>query len=303
MAIIIEYHSLESHRQTLLKDGLFDMKNIHYDNFQILFNNLEIHMLEHGHLYADNNWTPKEVRSPFNRLYFIFDGEGYLLDEDMQRVPLKKGFIYLIPINSTYHYRCDEYMEKFYIHFNLEYLPGHDLFSFNQTCTKLPMDVIDIKALMKMAEGNDITDHMLFKCRLLELLSLFSKKTEVNYSQINTYIKYNPIFEYVQKNCYITLDVAQIADAFGMNPNTLRINFKKDMGITLKKYIDLKLLGKIQNNLIYSNQTLKEISYEYRFSDEFYLSRFFKKYTGISPKQYKINHFINNIHAIDFKHN
>lgn len=276
------------------------MKNLHYDNFQILFNNMNIKMLEHGHLYADENWLPKEVRSPFNRLYFIYDGEGYLLDEELNRVPLLKGYIYLIPVNSTYHYRCDDYMEKFYIHFQLEYLPGHDLFTFNKTCTRLPMDVINVPVLMKLAESSDITDHMLFKSRLLELLSLFTKKTEITYSQINTYIRYNAVFEYVDNNCTITLDVAEIAEVFGLNPNTLRINFKKDMGITLKKYIDLKILDKIQDKLIYSNMTLKELAYQFRFSDEFYLSRFFKKYVGISPKQYKTNHFIYNIHEINF---
>ena len=58
------------------------MKNLHYNNFQILFNNMNIIMLEHGHLYADHTWKPPETCSPFNRIYFIYDGEGYLLDED-----------------------------------------------------------------------------------------------------------------------------------------------------------------------------------------------------------------------------
>lgn len=276
------------------------MKNLHYNNFQILFNHLDIKMLEHGHLYADHNWMPKETKSPFNRLYFVFDGEGYLLDDEKCRIPLKKGCIYLIPINTSYHYRCDEYMEKFYIHFQLEYLPGHDLFSFNKTCTWLPMDAIDVESMMELAKGCDITDHMLFKSRLLELLSQFSKNTEINYNQIYKYIRYSPIFEYVENHCYITLDLNEISNVFNMNPNTLRINFKKDMDITLKKYIDLKILEKVQNQLIYSNLTLKEIAYQFRFSDEFYLSRFFKKHTGISPKQYKTNHFINNIHETHF---
>lgn len=276
------------------------MKNQHYNNFQILFNNLEIKMLEHGHLYADHNWMPKEIHSPFNRLYFILDGEGYLLDTDMNRIPLEKGYIYLIPIESSYHYRCDDYMEKFYIHFQLEYLPGHDLFAFNRTCTRLPMNEMDTNAMLKLVKSTDITDHMIFKCYLLKLLTQFSEKTEINYSQIDTYIRYSPIFEYIENHCYITLDTAEIADVFGMNPNTLRLNFKKDMDLTLKKYIDLKILEKIKNELIYSSLTLKEIASHFRFSDEFYMSRFFKKYTGISPKQYKTNHFIYDIHESTF---
>lgn len=192
-------------------------------------------------------------------------------------------------------------MEKFYIHFSLEYLPGHDLFSFNQTCTRLPLSVSDSQALLHLIESTNITDHMMFKARLLELLSLFAQKTEIDYSQINTYIRYNYIFQYIEQHCSITLDTGQIAEAFGLNPNTLRINFKKDMGITLKRYIDLKILERIKNKLIYSNYTLRELACLLRFSDEFYLSRFFKKYTGISPKQYKINHFVNGIHEIEFR--
>lgn len=276
------------------------MKNQHYNSFQILFNNLDIKMLEHGHLYADHKWMPKEINSPFNRLYFVLDGEGYLLDEEGCRVSLQKGNIYLIPIHSSYHYRCDHYMEKFYIHFQLEYLPGHDLFSFNKTCASLPINLVDLDLFFHYIESDSITDHLLFKCRLLELLSLFSMTVEINYSQFNTYIRYSPIFQYIEEHCYITLETAEIAETFRMNPNTLRLNFRKDMDITLKRYIDLKILDKIKNELIYSNLTLKEIAYRFRFSDEFYLSRFFKKYTGISPKQYKINHFIYNIHEIDF---
>lgn len=276
------------------------MKNLHYNNFQILFNNMNIKMLEHGHLYADQNWAPKERCSPFNRIYFIYDGEGYLLDESLKRIPLQKGFVYLMPIHSTYQYLCDGYMEKFYIHFQLEYLPGHDLFSFNKTCTRLPMDLTNAEEWLNMAESSEIRDHMMFKCRLLELLSLFAQETEISYSQIETYIKYNPLFEYIDRHCAITLNNESLAETFHTNSNTLRLNFKKDMGITLKKYVDLKLLEKIQEKLIYSNMTLREIAYLFSFSDEFYLSRFFKKYTGISPKQYKINHFINDIHEITF---
>lgn len=276
------------------------MKNLHYNNFQLLFNQMEIKMLEHGYLYADSNWKPKEINSPFNRLYIVFDGEGYLLDEEENRIPLKKDFIYLIPIHSTYHYRCDHYFEKFYIHFQMEYLPGHDIFSFNNTCTCLSVDQFDARHLVELAQSTDITDQMLFKSKLLELLSLFSKKTAIDYSQINTYITYRSIFEYIENNCSITLNVDQLADHFSLNKNTLRINFKKDMDITLKQYIDLKIVEKLKNDLIYSNMTLKEMAYKYKFTDEFYLSRFFKKYTGISPKQYKINHFIFNIHEVKF---
>ena len=37
------------------------------------------------------------------------------------------------------------------------------------------------------------------------------------------------------------------------------------------------------------NAKLKEIAEEYGFYDEFHLSKVFKKYTGISPKDYRLN--------------
>lgn len=274
------------------------MKNLHYDNFQIVFNNLEMKMLEHGHLYADKNWNPYEPDPPFNRLYLILDGEGYLETEQQERIYLKKNMAYLIPQHINYSCACEKYLEKFYIHFQLNYLPGHDLFEFNTECLQFPMESESIHNLMLLAQSNLLTDKLLFKSYILELLVRFVQNTEINYNQINTYILYRNIFEYVENNCHSDLDITKIAQYVQMNINTLRISFKKDMGITLKHYIDLKIIERAKEDLIYSRLSLKEIAFKYRFNDEFYFSRFFKKQVGTSPKQYKVNHFINGIHEV-----
>lgn len=276
------------------------MKNLHYDNFQIFFNNLNIKMLEHGYLYADSNWNPKEIKCPFNKIYFVLDGEGYLIDEKENKTVLRKNKTYIVPINSSFRYGCDEYLEKFYIHFRLDYLPGHDLFEFNDDCMEFEFPQNQIQQLLTLVRSENILDQILFKSKFLECLTQFTVHTKIDYAQLYKYILFEDIFEYVEKNCYINLKVSQISSHFRVNVNTLQKNFKKEMKITLKQYIDIKIVEKVKEDLILTNATLKELSFKYKFDDEFYFSRFFKKNVGISPKQYKINHFIKEKHDLPY---
>ena len=58
----------------------------------------------------------------------MMDGEAYLENEE-ERVELLPGNVYLVPAECRYSYVCPSTMQKFYIHFTMELLPGVDLFS------------------------------------------------------------------------------------------------------------------------------------------------------------------------------
>jgi hypothetical protein len=67
-----------------------NMKNIKFDLLEIFINNFNIDILEHGHLYAYNNWKHYGVTSPFNRLYYILDGSACLRNHN-ESIILKPG--------------------------------------------------------------------------------------------------------------------------------------------------------------------------------------------------------------------
>ena len=75
---------------------------------------LSLNLLEAAMFYGDTSWNFPNTRSPFNRIYFMMDGEAYLENEE-ERVELLPGNVYLVPAECRYSYVCPSPMQKFYI--------------------------------------------------------------------------------------------------------------------------------------------------------------------------------------------
>ena len=63
--------------------------------------------------------------------------------------------------------------------------------------------------------------------------------------------------------------------------------FKRDTGITINDYITKIRMEKAIEMLKDPSVKLYDICYAVGYSDPSYFSKVFKKYTGLSPKQYK----------------
>ena len=79
----------------------------------------------------------------------------------------------------------------------------------------------------------------------------------------------------------------EIAMAIGMNYNTLRISFVREIGMSLNNYLMRIRCEQIKNLLSEGEMKLLQIAFEVGLHDEKYLSRMFKKCTGMSPDEYK----------------
>ncbi|MCG8500534.1 MAG: response regulator [Firmicutes bacterium] len=83
------------------------------------------------------------------------------------------------------------------------------------------------------------------------------------------------------------LSIEHIALNIYMNPGYLRTTFKKEMGLTVGKYIASVRMQKARELLNTGNMKLAEIAEKVGFSDAGYFSKCFKKYFGISPSEYE----------------
>ena len=55
----------------------------------------------------------------------------------------------------------------------------------------------------------------------------------------------------------------------------------------LKQYYEEQLAQRAKEELVLTEKRINEVAQEMDFSDEFYFSRFFKKMTGTSPREYR----------------
>ncbi|MCT4631418.1 MAG: AraC family transcriptional regulator [Firmicutes bacterium] len=83
--------------------------------------------------------------------------------------------------------------------------------------------------------------------------------------------------------------VKELATTLGYSPYYLSDLLKKETGKSTQDYIHEHLLQRAKDLLIGSNDTVSQIAYQLGFEYPAHFSKFFKKKTGITPSNYRIN--------------
>lgn len=263
--------------------------------FSTYVNHLSIDIIDHGYFWGDLNWNQFDVISPYSRLYLMDKHEGWL-ETDKGIVPLIPGNMYLIPPYYKINLRTNDRIEKFYYHFTTEF-DGVEIFEGLKTCLTLPMNEDFLMRYTSIFESNEIADILLFKSVVYETVSIFVRNflPEIQ-NRLILAAKYKNVFNYIDENLSAILCAKDIAEKLNLSHLSLTRNYKKDTGITLNNYIHSKVIYKAIHLLLQSNRTIKSISEDLGFIDEFYFSRFFKKHMEYSPREYRrVNKITHNI--------
>ena len=96
--------------------------------------------------------------------------------------------------------------------------------------------------------------------------------------------------DYVRRHYRDKLYLADIASYLGISPNYLSRVFKRETGERLQDYIVRTRVARAANMLIYTNQSLSEISAYVHFPSQSYFGRVFKAAYGMTPQEYRSLH-------------
>ncbi|QNF32220.1 AraC family transcriptional regulator [Adhaeribacter swui] len=80
---------------------------------------------------------------------------------------------------------------------------------------------------------------------------------------------------------------ADYAELLAITTNSLNKRSKKYFGKTPSELIQERLILEAKKQLHLTRLSIKEIAYKLQFNDEFYFSRFFKKFTHVSPQAFR----------------
>jgi len=94
----------------------------------------------------------------------------------------------------------------------------------------------------------------------------------------------------VEQNYKKLHSVTDYANRLGLSPKSLTKHFNKIGSQTPSDFIKNRIILEAKRQLIYSNDSVKEIAYGLGFNDAAYFTRFFKKGTLKSPLQFKKEH-------------
>ena len=108
-----------------------------------------------------------------------------------------------------------------------------------------------------------------------------SSNNDERITKMLTYIN-----EHIDKPELIKID--NLANTFAMSPTYVSEFFRKQVNTPLREYIIKAKLKLVEIRLLNSNFTLTEIADDLGFTDVSHLSKTFKKYTGKSIRQFKL---------------
>ena len=91
----------------------------------------------------------------------------------------------------------------------------------------------------------------------------------------------------IDQNFHLQKNVSAYADMLHMNPSCLNEVAKRTTGITAGELIRNRVIDETKQLLVSSGLSGKEIAFELGFDDPAYFSRFFRKYTGSTLKEFR----------------
>lgn len=132
-------------------------------------------------------------------------------------------------------------------------------------------DAMDVQALLKLRNE-----------AMLEFTERVQKRRSEKYSDI-----INQCLRYIYKHLYENINISQIADVIGVSSGYLASRFRKEVGISLKNYIQQEKVEESKKLIVLTDHPLLDICILLNFNDQSYFTKVFKKVTGLTPKQYK----------------
>lgn len=102
-------------------------------------------------------------------------------------------------------------------------------------------------------------------------------------------LKINEIVNYVKNNYLEKITIDELAFLFGTNRTTLCQEFKKSTQRTVIEYINELKTENAKRKITTTSKSFTQISNELNFETIHYFTRFFKKQTGFTPKEYRKN--------------
>jgi AraC-like DNA-binding protein len=141
-------------------------------------------------------------------------------------------------------------------------------------------------------------DSFQFKTAFCVLISQVLVEAAKSVSNAGQYDKtrYSPYvlsaIEYVRKNYSKNIHIKDVADAVGLHVGYMQRVFRNETGIPLKECTNRYRIEKAIHMLTHTDMPIQEIAISVGISTHQHFSNFFKKYTGLTPTQYRNDYSI-----------
>lgn len=151
-------------------------------------------------------------------------------------------------------------------------VPPTKAFAFNIACTEM------IELEMKDAE------FMQFADALIDFyIGFIANRKQPTFSHQTV----NKVIIFINDGLETNLTVDLIAKQYNVSTSHLSRIFREHVGLTIVEYLNGRRVEEAQYYLRNTTKSITAISQQFHFCNQSYFTRIFKKYTGVTPKQFR----------------
>jgi AraC-like DNA-binding protein len=255
----------------------------------------------------------------FHEIAVIYSGEGIHMTPEGEK-PVKTGDVISVRPGQIHGYNNVNklVLMNILVHpsffsddsNNLTSVPGYaDLFQPRTVSKKTESSVLlfnlnrmqlfeiqaTIESMQKEIENQNLSWQVVTTSYLIQLVIILLRVYN-DPSYPDTADKNNSAFlvKYMEKHYKQTLSMDDLLDVSAMSESSILRTFKRITGYPPFVFqMRLRIFAAI-NELTSTDRSITQIAYDTGFNDSNYFSRMFKKFTGISPKEYKEKFKVNN---------
>ena len=274
-------------------------------------------LLHVDYVKLNEKWNYANVISPYFRIYYIDEGEGFVSNRQ-EKLKLEKGYLYIIPSFTLCHLRCSDYLSQYFLHFFEESAKGISAFEYNRKIIKVPAsktDIINFKRLLEINPGrginrsdnpkdyeksayyksyqelnNNVSDSIYFETQgiILQFVSRFLNSNRFKSNNSNPIpSKILDAISHIQLNLKKNITVAELAKRANLQHDYFSRIFLQSTGERPLNYIHEKRIERAQYLIATTSFSFSKIAEETGFENVPYFSKIFKKVTSLTPGEYK----------------
>ncbi len=132
-------------------------------------------------------------------------------------------------------------------------------------------------------ESNAIIEGLL-KALLAKLLQSEKPKNSISSHKENLFRKFKDLLVQEKK---LTNEVAHYAKLLNTTPQNLNAICRKENNQSATEVLSESIISEAKRLLLYTDVTITQISYSLDFKDNPHFTKYFKRYTGITPNTFR----------------
>ena len=247
------------------------------------------------------DWNASDVQSRFWRLY-VNDSAGASLLLGSEEFVLAQGQVYLVPAMVRFTCKATTSIEHFYVHFDVLGLPLTYMRLLWNKPLQVPSSPIlnnaveEILATLRQTRASLEPNDLLMECQIKSTIyasmalciSAMSHQERLQSERVSAEAEaVLPALDLIHVQFSEALNVKSLAAACGLPPDSFARRFRESMGASPTEYLLEYRTTQAAQLLLFTKQSIDQISEETGFGNRFYFSRQFAKRIGTSPAAFR----------------